>query len=235
MTYLEVIGNIEKKLSGLGVSIPIGSRYDQATKAMHKGWIVKQSPDFPAAKEGFRDLLLLDFILHNLPRDVSHSELTMRLNRMLKDPIDPILNKNDTPGRNLEHEMYIAAVCQAAGLKPRFAEPDVIATHIGQDIGFAAKRMRNWRQFEKHCRKASKQIQKTQIPGWIVCEMTHAFQPDNSLIPIEVTDEQLDNDFKQKRIEFIGSHIKKFDEWFRDSDVRAIVTIEHFINSESSR
>ena len=106
--------------------------------------------------------------------------------------------------------------------------------HVGETVGFAAKRMRSINRFEDHCKDARKQIADSGRPGWIVCDVTHAIEKGEFMIPVEIDDATIFRAWSASRRAFVDRMKDKglFD-WFVGTDVRAIVLVEHFLKAEA--
>jgi len=107
-----------------------------------RGFISEADADFEHACEALRDFLPLAYTFDQLMPAVPADELRPRARALVKDNVLPTAGSQDTPGRDVQSELYFAAVCQAAGLQPALAEPDIDVRQGGQRYGLAVKRLK---------------------------------------------------------------------------------------------
>ena len=119
-------------------------------------------PHFEAALEGERDLQVLAFVFDCAAKMPNRRHEFCRLIRnALKDSLLPNEDRGQSKGRDAQFELFVAAVCQNAGLHPvKPEEPDVTCHIEGIKFGIAAKRIKNISNLEQHVRKAAVQIEK---------------------------------------------------------------------------
>ena len=77
--------------------------------------------------------------------------------------------------RDIQFELYLAAVARRSGFEVRLDEPDVICLDEGWGrIALAAKRIQSEGKIERHLRKASSQLEASGIPGLVAVDLTWA-------------------------------------------------------------
>src|SRR5262245_51039241 len=119
------------------------SRLMQMHRALNRGHVHCDDPDFPAALEAERDLQHLGFAFDQMHAHRDKPKFRALVKRLLKDSVLPQDNRENSPGRDAQFELYLAAICQKAGLLPvDCAEPDVTCTVEGAKFGIAAKRLK---------------------------------------------------------------------------------------------
>jgi hypothetical protein len=96
-----------------------------------------------------------------------------------KDLALPEDELRDTPGRNYQFQLYVAALCTKAGLATRHEEPDVTCDVDGTTFGIAAKRLKTIKSLEDNLKEAAKQISDVGLPGIIALDLTVAQNPTN--------------------------------------------------------
>lgn len=226
--------DIEQFFSQMGVSLSPQSRIRQCLDAMNKGGVIQPDDSrFPAAREGLRDVLLLDFSLSQLKGITDCTTLKRLLQRISKDHLLPQDDLKNSPGRDTQTEMYVAAIASKAGLKPRFSEPDILCELAGVPIGIAVKRIKNEDRFEEHFRKAASQIERTKVRGVIVTDMTLAFNRTNIVIEGSITPEQMNFAHKKARKLFVGKYYDRMKDWLGGREVRGLIIMDSILHVES--
>ena len=88
----------------------------------------------------------------------------------------PNEDRSHSKGRDAQFELFVAAVCQNAGLHPVAREEPDVTCHIeGIKFGIAAKRIKSVTNLKKHVRKAAQQIEGAGFPGMIALDTNVAF------------------------------------------------------------
>ncbi|MCZ6835826.1 MAG: hypothetical protein O7G85_08635 [Planctomycetota bacterium] len=192
--------------------------------------------DFAIALEALRDFLHFGFIFDHFDPSLD-GEAKQRLNIALQDCHLPQDNLENSPGRDAQFELFVAAICSRAQFIPvKFAEPDIQVVIPGpefpegsQIFGIAAKRIKSVGNFEKNVRKASKQIKKSDLPGVIAIDTSVALNRDNEAIvkPMELDRFRKLHNKGLRR--FIDDYYKRIQEWVRTKGVRTIVFHDHQI------
>ncbi len=203
------------------------TRLDSMSKVLKRGDIHSDDPDFPIAQEAQLDISMIAFVLNQL-KESPQTELKAKLKLLVQDSPLLVPAQRDSPGRDAQSELYIAAVCKNAGMQVEFDEPDVIAELNGQRYGFAVKRLKSESQFEKRFRSAAKQIEKSRLPGFIVVDVRQAFNPEN--IKVQATDDELYVAFRQARQAFVDKFYSKMKEWQRGREIRGVIFVDHIIS-----
>ena len=126
--------------------------YRVLTDATHI--IQPNDPRFETALEAERDMQVLGFIFDHTNARRGLGDLRTRVRRLLDDSVFPQDNLGRSTGRDVQFELFIAAVCQSVGLTPvNYVEPDVTCTVDGFLMGIAAKRLKNLSNLEKRVKK----------------------------------------------------------------------------------
>jgi hypothetical protein len=145
--------------------------------------IAPSDPEFELALEAERDMQLLGFVFEQ-PNPCSALPTFISLvRRMLEDSGLPQDSGAETPGRDAQFELFVAAVCQSAGLEPvGYEEPDVICSLDGVRYAIAAKRVKSLGSLDKRVKKAAEQIQRASLPGIIAVETCVLLNRNNERI-----------------------------------------------------
>src|SRR5690606_126095 len=105
-----------------------------------------------------RDLLQIGFIVDEIGQWANHQPAKSKFGDLCKDNIEPATDRTKSSGRDAQCELYFAAICMKAGLKPVFNEPDIVCSYQSVSIGIAVKRIKSIESIENRFRGAAKQV-----------------------------------------------------------------------------
>jgi hypothetical protein len=145
--------------------------------------------DFFIAVEALRDLQMLGFIFDqaNNCEDPVFRDL---VRKCLSDSPLSETDKEKTPGRDSQFELFVAAVCRHAGLLPvEHREPDVVFSLGNVTYCIAAKRPKSIRAIDSCLRDACDQISLEKLPGFIAMDTSLAFAFERDAPPLPELDE----------------------------------------------
>ena len=108
--------------------------------------------------QAFLDLFQLAHVVERLG-DSDDEEFLGKLKLVMSDPEDPQA-KADTPGRNAQSELFLAAVLAARGVHVTFEEPDLVAHIDGLYFGLAVKRPKSLKSLRPNLEKAIRQLRR---------------------------------------------------------------------------
>lgn len=112
--------------------------------------------EFETAIESLRDIRLLEFVFDNLHGDTCDDAFPQLVKRTIKDSVLPQLDLEQSPGRDAQFELYLAALCHASGLRPAvLEEPDVTCVVEGVKFGIAAKRLKSIKEIGNRIKEAA--------------------------------------------------------------------------------
>ena len=205
------------------------SRLAQMRNLLRRGFIRETDRDFHLACEALRDITLLEFIFDQLKGNIPDACLRGKVERVVKDSPLPEDDRKSTPGRNVQAELHVAAVCQAAGLKPRLDEPDVVVESHGQVCGLAVKRFRSLKRLREHFTKATRQIENAGIPGFVVLDMVLAANPENQRLTAVLTDHEFRRLESGRFDQFLRDRINDFIAWRKGREVRGVILLDHVV------
>lgn len=107
--------------------------------------------------------LLDSFQLQQIHKNLSGFEgsgIDRLLTRMVSDPLHPRDSKDETPGRDAQFELFLAAQLAPTNISGlHFEEPDLVVEVDGLYFGFAAKRLKSSTQFRPRAKKGFEQLQ----------------------------------------------------------------------------
>lgn len=125
----------------------------------------------------------------------------------MNDSVLPQQDRENSPGRDAQFELYLAAICQNAGLLPvDYEEPDVTCTVEGTKFGIAAKRLKRLSQIKNRIRKAADQIKNANLPGIIALDLSFARNQGNRPIISQVESQLYLMIAHAKNNQFFGEH-----------------------------
>ncbi len=135
---------------------------------------------FAIAREALRDVRQLGFIFDYLLQESLGDAGDRRIRNMLHDSVLPQDDLTLSRGRDTQCELFVAAICEKAGLHPIFDEsPDIRCKVRAEAIGIAVKRIKSDRKVRKNIREAAKQIRRSGIPGVICADVSFAYNQEN--------------------------------------------------------
>jgi hypothetical protein len=213
-------------IKALGLSPNPQSRLMQMYSVLTKagGIIPPDSPDFDTALEAERDLQVLGFVFEQTVAHPSDAEFQRLVKNVLKDSLLPHEDHNQSKGRDAQFELFVAAICQNAGMLPVAHEEPDVTCHVGDiKFGIAAKRIKNTTKLEKHIRKAADQIKIAKLPGIITLDTCIALNPHNERVTTPIPDEQFGPLYSKAIKRFIDNHCNNFRNWVRGRGARGIV------------
>jgi hypothetical protein len=177
----------------LGIEVQPASRIGLMRKVMlgadgKPTYVPVDAPGFQTALEGVRDLQIIAFILDQLRPDLEADDFRFRIKTMLKDAALPQESGPDTKGRDTQCELFVAAICMKAGLRPKFAEPDIHAFDGSRPVGLAVKRIKSLKSFHRRVTDGIDQIQRSGISGIVVADVSVAMNPKNQRVVAATSD-----------------------------------------------
>jgi len=192
-------------------------------------------PDFQTALEAERDLQVLAFVFDTPAGHQNDTEFKRLVKHALKDSVLPQRDRTQSRGRDAQFELFVAAICQSAGLLPvAREEPDVTCTVDGVKFGIAAKRLKNVGNLEKRVRKSATQIENAGFPGIIALDTSVARNRDNRRFTTPIADEQFGCLYKDALYRFVDNYRPGIQDWVRGKGVRGIVIHDQQVRFEAN-
>jgi len=217
-------------VEALGLKLDPASRLMQMCRVLTeaKGTITPDGPSFPIALEAERDLQLLGFVFDQSNPHRARSDFKALVKRMLHDSVLPQNDRQESEGRDSQFELFIAAICQSAGLIPvDYEEPDVTCTVQGIKFGIAAKRLKSITNLDKRVRKAAQQIERANQPGIVALDTCIALNRDNERITTPIPCERFGQLYSQAIRPFAHDKYQRICGWVAGKGVRGIVFHDH--------
>lgn len=186
--------------------------------------IVPENPDFEIAVEAERDLQELAFVFEQAERFGADPKFHQLIRIALKDSALPQNDRAQSKGRDAQFELFVAAICQRAGMLPVVREePDVTCNIRGIKFGLAAKRLKDVARLQERIRDAAHQIEQIRLPGIIVLNTDVALNRDNKRITVPIPHNQFGILYKQAMTHFIDRVRNNIQQWVRGKEVRAVI------------
>jgi hypothetical protein len=185
-------------------------------------------PDFETALEADRDMQLLEYVFEQDHAKSGHAGFACLLHKLTDDSVLPQDDREQSNGRNTQFELFVAAICQAAGFIPvDYREPDITCAVQGGHIGIAAKRIKSENQVKKRIPEAAKQIQRSGQSGVIALDTSVGLNPNNERITTVIPDEEFGSLYQEALIRFLRRYDERIREWVRGRGVLGIVVHDH--------
>ncbi len=221
-----IIGQVQ----ALGLNPHPTSRLMRMHDVLNSGFVPFDDPRFSTALEAVRDLQQLGFVFDQLQTHRENDKFRALVKKTLKDSVLPQNDREQSVGRNSQFHLYLAAVCQNAGLHPvTYNEPDVSCTIDGREFSIAAKRIKSLDQLNRHIKKAADQILRAGRPGIIAIELSLAWNPRNMPIISRLQSQLYVTTSVLKATQLFDRHHTDIYRWVRGHGVLAVLVFEFSI------
>lgn len=238
-TWLEQAEYIVERVRSLGVRVHPSSRLMlmlQTLKRGHIDWDDRHR--FLVALESIRDMNQVRLIVDEMDTHRDNPKFCEFVQKLMNDAALPQNSGDETPGRDTQFELYLAAVCLRGNLLPvEYCEPDVTCVVGGKTFGIAAKRLKSLERFEERLKEAADQIHRSGLPGIIAIDWTIARNPENKPIRSGIQSQHSTWISHEKTRTFLGKFEQDIYRWVEGTGVRAILVFEYVyrVNPESTR
>ena len=215
------------QVSALGLILKPHSRLLEMKRVLDRGHVSFDDPEFWFALESERDMAHLAFVFEQLQQHPSKEEFTRHVKHLLNDSTLPQTDLVNSPGRDKQFELYLAAICQNAHLSPvGFGEPDVTCEVNGQPFAIAAKRLKNIENVDRHIRKAVDQFARAQIPGVIALDLSFAWNRTNRPLISQIESQMYLMILNQRARQFFKDRADELNLIMATTQVRAFVVFD---------
>jgi hypothetical protein len=218
---------VVESVKALGLRVQAGSRVMQMYRTLtdeSRPLIQPADPDFETAIEAERDLQVLAFVFDVAAAHPADQKFRDLVKLALGDSVLPQDNRKQSKGRDFQFELFVAAICQNAGLLPvQREEPDVTCVLQGVKYGLAAKRVKGAGNLHTRISKAGNQIERAHLPGIIVLETSLLFNPNNARITRPMSDDNFGKLHLQALCRCIKKYADRIHEWVGDKGVRGFI------------
>jgi hypothetical protein len=181
-------------------------------------------PDYETAIEAERDLQVLAFVFDVAAAHPTDQKFRDLIKSALGDSVLPQNNRKQSKGRDFQFELFVAAICENAGLLPvEREEPDVTCVVQGVKWGLAAKRIKGAGNLQKRISKGANQIERVGLPGIVVLETSLLFNPNNTRITRPMSDDNFGELHHQGLCRCIQRYADRINEWVRNEGVCGLI------------
>ena len=237
-TRVEAAADVLDHVRSLGLNPKSTSRLSAMHQTLQRGYVPFDDSEFSIALESIRDIQDLVFIFDELRVHRGDKNFVRVVKHLLNDSVLPQDDRRNSPGRDAQFELYLAAVCQRAGLAPvEFEEPDILCTVDGMTMAIAAKRLKSNtpQALEKHVRKAANQIMLANHPGIVALDLSLAKNQENRPIVSSIESQLHEMIADTRNRQFFAAHEKDIKRWVEGAEVRAVVVFDSRIRLRPSR
>ena len=234
-TRAETASFVIASVRALGLEPHAQSRLMQMHDALAKAEEIIQpdDPKFEIALEAQRDMTLLEFVFDQTIAHGDESGFASLVKRALKDSVLPQDDLGQSKGRDAQFELFVAAVCQNAGLVPvDYEEPDVTCSVERVKFGIAAKRIKNISNLKRRVTRAAQQIETAQLPGIVALDTCLAMNRSNARITKSIPDHEFGAGYGQAFTRFLDDYHRRIYDWVDGKGVRGVVFHDHQLRLE---
>lgn len=227
-TRVENAAYIIERIESLGIEVQPTSRVMVMLRTLELGYLPYDHPKFPIALQSVHDMYQLRLIVSQLDSQIENPEFKRRAKLMLKDATMPQDCGQNTPGRDTQFELYLAAVCLAAGLDSVTLEepPDITCSADGLKFGIAAKRLKTLNNLEEHIKKGADQVRRSGCAGIVALDLTGARNPTNEPILSQLQSQLHVQLAHIRNYRFFNKHHQDIFRWVAGTPVRAVLVFE---------
>jgi hypothetical protein len=226
-TRVEQAAYVLGRVESLGVRIRESSRLMLMLRTLQKGRIDYEDSRFPVALESIRDMYQLRLIVDQMEAHRENPKFRASVQKLLKDAALPQAGSSNTPGRDTQFELYVAAVCLRGGMLPvDYDEPDITCAVEGVKFGIAAKRLKSLDRFEDRVRDGVDQIRRAKLPGIVALDLTIARNSDNQPITSGLQSQLSVIIGQAKNRQLFEQYEHDIYRWVAGADVRALLVFE---------
>jgi hypothetical protein len=188
---------IQAKLHTAGIRVNPSSRirvYHSTLlhfRAAAKDQIPGDEVDLRLVQQSVHDTEQLTVIIEELGGGPASDAWRDKIHHLLGGSTLPQEDRGHTPGRDLQFELYTAALCSRAGCSVQLIEPDIRVVADGWSFSIAAKRPKSAAKLEHHIRKARKQIVKTRMDGIIALDLSSVYNAAHTVVTVSDPSESI--------------------------------------------
>ena len=182
-TATALVEFVSTRIAEYGITIKPGSRLAVGANAIASSTVEteygREDPRLRSAFEALRDYSAFDYILRSPARLALRRGFRQRLETALKDGADPLQHGKQTPGRDTQVELFVAAMLSASGLDVELGTPDIRTRLDGQYVYVEAKRPKSFDGATNALRGAVEQVERTGVPGAVFMDLSLPFSMAN--------------------------------------------------------
>lgn len=237
-TLAQAAADVIDHVHALGLEPDATSRLVTMRRTLERGYIPFEDPEFPIALEAMRDIQDLMFVFGELRAHLGDRNFVRVVKHLVNDSVLPQHDRENSPGRDAQFELYLAAVCQRAGMSPvSYEEPDIRCTVEGTTFAIAAKRVKTGspQAIKRHVRKGAEQIRRAGYPGVIALDLSLPRNERNQPIVSSLQSQLYEMIAHTENRQFFEAHEHDIYRWVEDAGVRGVVVFASRIRLRPNR
>ncbi len=196
-------------------------------RTLESGYIEYDDARFSVALESIRDMYQLRLIVDEMDSHVENPRFCASVKKLLQDAAAPQDGNSNSPGRDTQFELYLAAIALRGGMLPvEYDEPDVTCNVEGVRFGIAAKRLKSLDRFERRVKEGADQIRRAGFPGIVALDLTIARNPENRPITSGLQSQLSVTIGQAKNRQLFEQHEQNIHRWVANTGVQALLVFE---------
>jgi hypothetical protein len=209
------VNALENRMVKLGIRVSSSSRIANYRRVLNNFLAIAQGGDLPKRQpnlklfhQGMYEIEQLMVIVNDLSSPPEVQGWKQKVQIIVSGKDLPEDEERKTTARDLQFELFTAALCRRAGYSILLEEPDVVVKHPISDFGIAAKRIKSVNKLSHRIKKAKDQILKSEMDGVICLDVTPLHNPTNAFMIVE--DPQIAiNEVQRIADHFLHRNVKK--------------------------
>lgn len=235
----EKVKFVVNSIESLGIDVRPGSRLNLMKGVLLNPngtgrHIKSDDPQFEIACEAIRDITQLEFFFEQVNLCSESKEIKLKVKHLINDSALPQDSSAQSPGRDVQAELFVFAACRKTDLNPTFEEPDIVCSLEGQRIAIAVKRIKNLKQIVKRIREGADQIEKVGGYGVIVVDVVIAINPKNYRVIARVPDVDFGMTWMCLLKDVVKKYYAKIQDSVRGKGVLGIILHDHWVRMDSN-
>lgn len=204
------------------------SRLMRMKEVLERGYIAPDDPDLQIALESMRDIHQLGLIVDTMESSRGDAEFRQNLKHLPHDEVLP-QDEQNTPGRDFQFQLYIAALCLNAGLKVKYGKSDVTCIVNGSTYVIEAKRVKGYKKLLGRVAEAAMQILEAGIPGIIAIDLTIPRTKDIKLTTSRLLDGIHEMEADQRKERYFQEHENQLLDCVKGTGTLAVLVFESVV------
>lgn len=235
----EKVKFVVDSIVSLGLNVRPGSRLDLMKRALLNPdgtgrYIKPEDKDFEVTCEAIRDITQLEFFFDRVNLSSESQDLRPKVQQLISDAVLPQDSTAQSPGRDVQAELFVFAACRKTGLNPSFKEPDIVCSLDHQKVTVAVKRIKNLKQLVKRIREGADQITKAGGCGVIVVDVVIALNPNNYRVIAKIPDVVFGLKWMCLLKKVVNSYHAKIQEVIKGKGVLGVILHDHLVRMDSN-
>ena len=236
----EKVEFVVNSIVSLGINVRSGSRLDLMKRALLNPdgtgrYIKPDDTQFEVACEAIRDITQLEFFFDQVNLGSESNKTKLKVKHLIKDTVLPQDSSVQSPGRDVQAELFVFAACRKTGLNPTFEEPDIVCSLDRQRVAIAVKRIKNLRQLVKRIREGADQVEEAGGYGVIVVDVVIAINPKNYRVIAKVPDVAFGLTWMCLLKNVVKKYYAKIQDAVQEKGVLGIILHDHWVRMDSNR